>query len=168
MQTTRSRPVTAEVMDITFRREMLGWIGAVHFTIEPIPDANGLFAVLRCNDPVRLRSGAEVPELKFLVTAPGVLWPQYQVALDEEFAESLDLVVPDDAALLAIVTPRDPLERTTVNLFSPVIVNRHTGVADQFVPAAAESEVGWHVRTPMPLPASGGEPEGGPDADAHP
>jgi len=168
LQTTRSRPITAEEMEITMRREMLGWLGAVHFTIEPIPEANGLFAVLRCSDTVRLRSGPLVPELKFLVTSPCVLWPRYQVALDEEFAESLDLVAPDDAALLAIVTPRDPLERTTVNLFSPIIVNRHTGAADQFVPATAESDVGWQVRTPMPLPVAGGEPEGGPDADAHP
>ena len=32
-----------------------------------------------------------------------------------------------------------PVERSTVNLFSPIVVNRHTGSADQFVPASSES-----------------------------
>jgi flagellar assembly factor FliW len=85
------------------------------------------------------------------VAPPGFFAPSYHVALDEQFAESLDLVVPDDAALLAILTHRNPIERSTVNLFSPIVVNRHTGCADQFVPASSETETGWSVRTPLPL-----------------
>jgi flagellar assembly factor FliW len=97
------------------------------------------------------------------------LWPRYQVELEEDFAESLELAAPDDAALLAIVTPRDPVERSTVNLFSPLVVNRHTGMADQFVPAVSEAELGWQVRTPMPISgAEDGGQRGGHDADAHP
>ena len=38
-------------MEITFRREMLGWIGATHFLLEPIDgDIPGMFAELRCTD----------------------------------------------------------------------------------------------------------------------
>ena len=82
---------------------------------------------------------------------PSFFAPHYQVALDERFTESLDLVVPDDAVLLAIVTHRNPVERSTVNLFSPIVVNRHTGLADQYVPASSEAEGGWRVRTPLPF-----------------
>ena len=110
------------------------------------------FRALRCTDTrVRLHGGAVVPSPQFLVAPPGFFAPRYHVALDEHFAESLDLVVPDDAALLAIVTHRTPVERSTVNLFSPIVVNRHTGSADQFVPASSEAETGWSVRTPLPL-----------------
>ncbi len=151
---TLVRPITLSTMEITFRREMLGWVGAVHFVLEPLADddrSDAVFAALRCTDTVRLRGGAVVPSPQFLVAPPGFFAPRYQVSLDEHFAESLDLVVPDDAAILAIVTHRTPVERSTVNLFSPIVVNRHTGSADQFVPASSEAETGWSVRTPLPL-----------------
>ncbi len=151
VQTIPARPITLSQREITFRRDMLGWVGAVNFVLEPLSDdADGVFAALCCTDTVRLHSGAVVPSPVFLVAPPGVFAPRYQIALDEQFADNLDLVVPEDAALLAIITQRQPLERSTVNLFSPIVVNRHTGMADQFVPASSEAEVGWRVRTPLP------------------
>ncbi len=150
MQTTATLPVTLSRMEIVFRRDMLGWIGATHFVLDPMEgEIPGMFAELRCTDVVRLRSGTAVPSPRFLVLTPGYLWPNYQVALDDEFADGLDIVVEEDAALLTIVTQRVPLDRSTVNLFSPIVVNRRSGSADQFVPAASESEVGWRVRTPL-------------------
>ncbi len=133
---------------------MLGWVGAIHFVLEPLTDddqSQAVFAALRCSDAVRLRGGAIVPSPQFLVAPPELFAPRYQISLDEQFAESLDLVVPNDAALLAIVTHRNPIGRSTVNLFSPIVVNRHTGVADQYVPASSEAETGWSVRTPLPM-----------------
>jgi flagellar assembly factor FliW len=151
LPTTIARPLTLDRTEIVLRRDMLGWVGATHFTLDPVlAEPAGIFAVLHCTDTVRLHSGAVVPGPTFLVAPPARLWPRYQVALDEEFADSLDLVSPDDAALLAIVTQRTPLERSTINLFSPIVVNRHTGWADQFVPRLSEDEVGWRVRTPVP------------------
>jgi flagellar assembly factor FliW len=158
VKTTTTGPITLTGMKITFRAEMLGWLGATHFVLDPIPDDDlGMFGVLRCTDVVRLHSGAVVPSLQFLVTPPGFLWPRYQVLLDEQFTDDLDLVAPEDAALLAIVTQRAPLERSTVNLFSPIVVNRHTGLADQFVPKASEDEVGWRLRTPVPASVVAGD-----------
>jgi flagellar assembly factor FliW len=151
LQTTVTLPVTLPCMEITFHREMLGWIGATHFLLEPIDgDAPGMFAELHCtDDDVHLRSGLPVPSPRFLMLTPWYLWPDYQVVLDDDFADALDIRVEEDATLLTIVTQRVPLERSTVNLFSPIVVNRHNGLADQFVPATSEIEVGWRVRTPL-------------------
>ncbi len=158
MQTTVTLPVTLSRMEITFRREMLGWIGARHFLLDPMEgDVPGMFAELRCTNDVLLRSGAAVPSPRFLVLTPGCLWPNYEVALDDEFADGLDIVVEEDAALLTIVTQRVPLERSTANLFSPIVVNCRTGLADQFVPATSETELGWRVRTPLLPPRQAGE-----------
>lgn len=163
MESTATVPVTLSFMNVIFRRQLLGWVGAVHFVLEPVEgEIPGMFAELRCTDPVRLRTGAEVPSPRFLVLTPGFLFPDYLVALDDDFAESLDIVVQDDAALLTIVTQRDPLDRSTVNLFSPIVVNRRSGLADQFVPATSEAEVGWRVRTPLLSPRPIGDTrEGG-------
>jgi flagellar assembly factor FliW len=151
LQTTVTRPVALPFMEITFRREMLGWIGATHFLLDPIDgDIPGMFAELRCtDDEVSLRSGLPVPPPRFLMLTPWYVWQDYQVELDDEFADGLDIRIEDDASLLTIVTQRTPLERSTVNLFSPIVVNRHNGLADQFVPATSEIEVGWRVRTPL-------------------
>ena len=151
MPTTVTLPVTLTRMEITFRREMLGWIGATHFLLEPIEgDVPGMFAELRCTDEsVCLRSGVSVPSPRFLTLTPWYVWPDYQVALDDDFADALDIRLEEDASLLSIVTQRTPLERSTVNLFSPIVINRHSGFADQFVPATSETEVGWRVRTPL-------------------
>jgi flagellar assembly factor FliW len=64
--------------------------------------------------------------------------------------EDLDLDGAEEAGLLAIVHPRTPLSESTANLYSPIVLNRRTGFADQLVPAASEKEVGWSVRTPFP------------------
>jgi flagellar assembly factor FliW len=147
-------------MEVTFRREMLGWTGATHFLLEPIEgDIPGMFSELRCTDDVRLRSGVKVPSPRFLVVTPWYLWPNYQVALDDQFADALGIQVEEDATLLALITQRTPLQRSTVNLFSPIVVNRHNGLADQFVPAASETDVGWGVRTPL-LPRSPADDSG--------
>ena len=79
---------------------------------------------------MRLRSGVPVPKPRFLMLTPWYVWSNYQVALDDEFADALDIRVEEDATLLTIVTQRVPLERSTVNLFSPIVVNQQNGLAD--------------------------------------
>ena len=170
MHTVMNRPITVSTMDITLSREMLGWPGAVHFVLEPVSDDDeGMFAALRCTDRVADLHGTVADELCFLVTSPGVLWPDYQVVLTDAFAATLGLRTAEDAALLAIVTQHVPLEDSTVNLFSPIVVNRHTGLADQFVPAMSEDEFGWSLRTPLPEGSDETvDKEIDPVADTHP
>ena len=78
LQTTVTPPVTLPCMEITFRREMLGWIGATHFLLDPIDgDIPGMFAELRCTDEeVSLRTGLPVPPPRFLMLTPWYVWPE--------------------------------------------------------------------------------------------
>jgi flagellar assembly factor FliW len=170
MNSVMNRPITVSTMEITLRHEMLGWVGASHFVLEPLAEAGeGMFAALRCTDRVVDVNGDVADHLTFLVAAPGLLWPDYSVVLDESFAAGLGLGAADDAALLAIVTQHVPLEDSTVNLFSPIVVNRRTGLADQFVPAMSEDEFGWSLRTPLPEgPDETVDKEIDPVADSHP
>ena len=170
MYTVMNLPITRSAMGVTLRRDMLGWLGATHFVLEPIPDdEEGMFAVLRCTDRVLDAQGMMADDLSFLVTSPSLLWPGYEVVLDDAFTSALGLEAAEDGALLAIVTQHVPLEDSTVNLFSPIVVNRHTGLADQFVPAMSEDECGWRLRTPLPVgPDETADKETDPRADTHP
>jgi flagellar assembly factor FliW len=147
---TAQLPVVA--MELTFLRDLPGFKGARHFVIEPLgEDDEGVFARLRCTDTVLIAGATPFDDLRLLVTSPGILWRDYQVELDEEIVADLELDGADDVMMLVIIHPRQPLSASTANLFSPIIVNRRTGRADQFVPAGSEQEVGWSVVTPLPL-----------------
>jgi flagellar assembly factor FliW len=148
---TTAPPLTVTGMDLTFRRDMPGFKGARNFVVEPLGDGvPGIFAHLRCTDTVYVQGGTPINNLTLLVTSPGILWRGYAVQIDEAMADELELSHSDEAALLAIIHPRRPLSESTANLYSPIVVNRRTGFADQLVPAASEQEFGWSMRTPFP------------------
>ncbi len=137
--------------ELTFFRDLPGFKGARHFELEPIgDDPEGVFARLRCSDPVTTQGGQVLENLALLVMSPGVLWHDYEVGIDELTVEQLGISKAEDVLIIAIVHPRDPLSSSTANLYSPIVVNRVNGLADQLVPALSEREVGWSVRTPFP------------------
>lgn len=145
-------PVLITEMELTFKRDMPGFIGAQHFVVEPVGEGSGgVFARLRCTDTVYLQGGKPMDNLILLVTSPGILWRDYEVTIGQAMVEELDLSGADDVMLLAIVHPRDPLSESTANLYSPIVVNRRTGLADQLIPIVSEREIGWSVRTPLPM-----------------
>jgi flagellar assembly factor FliW len=138
-------------MSLTFLRDLPGFRGAVHFVLEPLGDSgDGVFAHLHCTDTAWLSGDRRIDNLSLLVTTPGVFWPHYEVRVDQAMVEELELSQPGDAGVLAIVRSRYPLTASTVNLYSPIIFNRRTGLADQLVPGVSEQEVGWSLHTPFP------------------
>ncbi len=66
----------------------------------------------------------------FTLVAPGAVFPDYNIEIDEQHVASLGLESADDAFVLAIVTLG---ERPTANLLGPLVVNRHTRAAAQVV-----------------------------------
>lgn len=148
---TATNPIFITKMSVTFQRDLPGFIGARHFELEPIGEGSeAVFAHLRCTDSVSLEGGTPLESLALVVMSPGVFWRDYEVQIDENMVEELGLVTAEDVMLLAIVHPMEPLAHSTANLYSPIVINRHSGVADQLVPVLSENEVGWSVRTPFP------------------
>lgn len=148
---TATAPIHITRMALTFHHDLPGFKGARHFMIEPLgePDAE-VFASLRCSDTVYVQENMPVDNLVLLAMSPGAFWHDYEVRVEDAMVAELELSEPEDAALLVIVHPKDPLTDSTVNLYSPIVYNRRTGAADQLVPAASEQEVGWSIRAPFP------------------
>lgn len=148
---TAMAPTPIMKMELIFQRDLPGFRGARHFVVEPLTDdAEAIFARLRCTDVIQLVNGETLNDLTLLVMSPGYLWRDFDVEIDDEMVNALDLSRPGDVGLLATVHPRDPLWESTANLYSPIVINRRTGVADQLIPAVSEQEVGRGVRTPFP------------------
>ena len=98
------------------------------------------FCRLRATDP---------PGVEFIVVPPGVLFPDYQVAVDEETVERLDLRA-EDAAVLSIVTLSEDGSAPTANLLGPIVVNRRNGAAAQVVLHGSDYQVAAPLVPPAP------------------
>jgi len=85
-----------------------------------------------------LRSLTE-PGLRFLVAVPGAFFSDYDVELDDETCEALELTDAGDALVLVVITlGSDP----TANLLAPVVINSRTRRAAQVI----LSGTAWPVR----------------------
>lgn len=85
--------------------------------------------------------------IQFVVIEPGGVVPDYELELFDEDAALLGIDGAEDALILNIVTVSRSLPATaTVNLVSPVVVNRRTGLAKQVVLA---NHARYNVRHPL-------------------
>ncbi|HTH47878.1 MAG TPA: flagellar assembly protein FliW [Candidatus Limnocylindria bacterium] len=87
------------------------------------------------------------PGLAFLVVSPFDVLTTYAPDIGADDAKSIGLEKPEDAELLNIVTLRAG-GQSSVNLKGPIVVNRHTLVAKQVIPANAAD---YSLRHPLPL-----------------
>jgi flagellar assembly factor FliW len=129
-------------LSITFAGGLPGFDHLRRFVVEPLPDDLAPFCRLRATDP----EGVE-----FIVVPPGLLFPHYQVEVDEETVDRLQLR-SEDAAVLAIVTLSDDGSAPTANLLGPIVINRRTQAAAQVVLHGS----GYEVAVPLVPPAAAG------------
>src|SRR5205823_5653852 len=107
------------------------------FELERWGDEDGTpFSVLRCLDD---------PDLQFVVVPPAAFFPEYQVDLDEETADRIDLRSENDADTYVIITLGDTPSDATANLLGPIVVNKRNREAVQAVLAAS----GYELRAPL-------------------
>lgn len=90
---------------------LLGFPGAHRYAIIAAEDT-GVYAWLQSTDH---------PDLSFLVMVPAPFFPDYEPDIPEADCNALDLVDPQDAQLLCLVTIQE--SSVTANLLGPVVLN---------------------------------------------
>ena len=123
-----------ELPELNFASGLPGFPDARRFVLVRIGDELSPFSVLRSLDGGSPEHGAAI---EFVVTHPGLFFPDYAPEIDDDTAERLELKSADDALLLVIVTVTDPVATSTANLLGPIVVNRHTRAAAQAVLGAS-------------------------------
>ncbi|MFC0080844.1 flagellar assembly protein FliW [Aciditerrimonas ferrireducens] len=118
-----------------FEHGLPGFPEARAFALEPLGPALAPFARLQSLDQ---------PGLGFTVVPPGLLFPDYRVEVDEDWASRLGLRAPEDAKVLVLVTLR-PGQAPTANLLGPLVVHRRSGRAGQVV----QVDSGYGVAEPL-------------------
>ena len=124
----------AELPELHFASGLPGFPDARRFVLVRLGDDLSPFSVLRSLD--------NPTDLEFIVTHPGLFFPDYAPEVDDDTADRLELKSADDALLLVNVTVTDPVAASTANLLGPIVVNRHTRAAAQAVLGAS----GYNVR----------------------
>jgi flagellar assembly factor FliW len=117
--------VETEIPELHLASGLPGFPDARRFVLVRLGDELSPFSVLRHLDD---DAGPE-----FVVTHPGLFFPEYTPEIDDDTAGRLELKSADDALLLVIVTVADPVAASTANLLGPIVVNRHTRAAAQAV-----------------------------------
>ena len=116
----------AELPELHFASGLPGFPDVRRFVLVRVGDELSPFSVLRSLDE-------GTADVEFVVTHPGLFFPDYAPEIDDDIAERLELKSADDALLLVIVTVTEPVAASTANLLGPIVVNRHTRAAAQAV-----------------------------------
>jgi flagellar assembly factor FliW len=141
---------TLPALELEFPVGLPGLERASRFRLEPLGKDLNVFGQLKSTVPVKVTGQDDAREITIIVAAPGLLWPEYAVEVDDESLEVLQLEQPEDAAVLVIVHVGADLAHSTANLFAPIVVNIGRQLATQVVPKKSQSEVPWGIQAPLP------------------
>ncbi|MFI3257557.1 MAG: flagellar assembly protein FliW [Spirochaetales bacterium] len=84
--------------------------------------------------PLMWLQSQEEKALAFLTVDPFLFFPQYEIDVDDETVEELDIANPEDVYVLAIVTvSKTTPVAITANLQGPIVINRKNNKARQIV-----------------------------------
>ena len=129
---------STDVVEITFPAGLPGFPHAHRFELAPWGPAGSPFMLLSSTDD---------PDVGFVVVPPWVFYPDYEFELDSGSSERLGLEQAEDAVVFAMVTLREHVAESTLNLLGPIVVNRFTHEAAQVVLPSA----GYSVRAPLAI-----------------
>lgn len=130
-------PGLAGLAELTFASGLPGFPDVRTFELSTLGDEFLPFA--------RLRSTSH-PGVGFTVVAPGLLYPNYSIEIDDEDQEALGVSSPDDVVTMVMVTVPRPPGEPSANLLGPLVVNRFTGAAAQLV----QHRSSYRVAEPLP------------------
>ena len=108
---------------IHFEHGIPGFEEEKQFILQSIEEDSG-FQVLQ---------SVQTPELSFVVLNPYSVVIGYSFDLEESTVHALQLQEEKDVSVLAIVTLKETLAQSTVNLKAPIIVNTKNNLAKQVI-----------------------------------
>lgn len=92
------------------------------------------YTVVEVEDsPFLYLQSVELGELVFVAVSPFDFFPDYEFDLTDAVIHELEIKEQSDVIVYNIVTVRGALEEATINLAAPIIINKRTLQAVQFI-----------------------------------
>jgi len=107
---------------IKFQNGLPGFLDEKQFVLMNLEDT--VFQVLQ---------SVETQALAFIVVNPFQFKSDYEFVLDNQVVEQLKIESDEDVTILSIVTLKDSLKESTVNLKAPLVINAKTKEGKQYI-----------------------------------
>lgn len=73
--------------------------------------------------PFKWMQGVDEPKPAFVIVDPFVIRKDYEIKLDDEVLDELEIKSPTDVSVFCIVVVPEDISKMTVNLQAPVVIN---------------------------------------------
>lgn len=124
LKTAYSGELEIDTTDILkFEHGIPGFEGEKEFVLLPIED-NEEFTVLQ---------SVQTEALAFIVTNPYNITVNYNIELDEATVHALQIMEQEEIAVFAIVSLKETIAESTINLKAPIILNTSNKKAKQVI-----------------------------------
>ncbi|MGE7982910.1 flagellar assembly protein FliW [Solibacillus sp. NPDC093137] len=71
--------------------------------------------------------------LAFIITSPYAIFAEYSFEMDKSVIQALDIKNDNEVAVFVIVSLKDTLENSTVNMKAPIVLNIENNLAKQII-----------------------------------
>lgn len=110
-------------MDIQFKKGIPGFENFKNFKILDLED----------NKQFKILQSMEEKNISFVVTSPFEIYKEYVIDLNDEIIKELDIQNSEDVLVLSIITLGETLEKSTLNLKAPLIINIKNNLGRQLI-----------------------------------
>lgn len=110
-------------MQITFKKGIPGFEEHKEFKMYQIEN----------NDKLKMMVSKEDSNIGFIVISPFEVEKEYEIYLDDETINTLDIKNPKEVLILNLITLGKTLETSTVNLKAPLIININNNKGKQLI-----------------------------------
>lgn len=108
---------------IRFDKGIPGFAGLNYFIIKEI-DGNPIFKLLHSLDKT---------DVAFVIVSPFECNNKYEVKLNKETLNGLNITDPSDVDLYSIITLHSEMKNITANLKAPLVVNTNKNLGEQII-----------------------------------
>ena len=78
-------------------------------------------------------SSSEQENISLLLIDPYIYFPNYEIEIDDNTTKRFGIKDATDVLVLSVLTLNDDVEKITVNLRAPIIINLTTGKCEQVI-----------------------------------
>lgn len=117
-----------EADQVVFKQGLPGFLDEKAFILLNF-DQQAIFQVLQ---------STQTPGLAFIVVDPFKFVSDYQLELDDQMVEHLEINEEKDVLIMSIVTLNDAVKTSTANLKAPIVINQVKGLAKQYIQPASD------------------------------
>lgn len=108
---------------LTFSSGLPGFTDEKKFALLNFPDS----------DTFQILQSMKTSNLAFIVTNPYQFYNDYEFKLDKQIRENLQIKQAENVLVLAIVTLKETIYESTMNLKAPLIINRELKYGKQYI-----------------------------------